>query len=68
MALKEEGETSGPGYRKRLEQVLKGAFAGPPTQLKAIPKKDGESRKAAKESRASDASAKTARRRVKSPA
>ena len=28
----------------RLSAILKGAFKGPPTPLKAIPKKNGESR------------------------
>lgn len=28
---------------ERLEKLLRGAFAKPPTQLKAIPKKRGES-------------------------
>jgi hypothetical protein len=30
--------------RQRLHQTVQGAFAGPPTQLKDIPKKNGESR------------------------
>jgi hypothetical protein len=30
--------------QQRLQKVLRGAFAGPPTQLKDIPKKTGESR------------------------
>jgi hypothetical protein len=29
---------------KRLRKILEGAFSGPPTPLKAIPKKNGESR------------------------
>jgi hypothetical protein len=29
---------------QRLQQILRGAFAGPPTPLKGIPKKNGESR------------------------
>lgn len=33
------------GTEHRLQAVLKGAFAGPPTPLKAIPKKRAESRK-----------------------
>lgn len=52
----------------RLQTILKGAFAGPPTPLKDIPKRDGESRKAAKGSRATAASAKTAKRRAKNRA
>ena len=31
--------------QKRLDAVLSGAFSGPPTPLKDIPKRDGESRK-----------------------
>jgi hypothetical protein len=30
--------------RRRQEAILRGAFAGPPTQLKDIPTKRGESR------------------------
>ncbi len=30
--------------QNRLETILRGAFAGPPTPLKDIPKKSGESR------------------------
>ncbi len=30
--------------KHRLEKTLQGAFSGPPTQLKRIPKKNGESR------------------------
>jgi hypothetical protein len=29
---------------RRLQRMLQGAFAGPPTPLKDIPKKNGESR------------------------
>lgn len=29
---------------QRLRAILKGAFSGPPTPLKAIPKKDGTAR------------------------
>ena len=47
---------------QRLRAILKGAFAGPPTPLKAIPKRNGESRSAAKVSvRVSAASAKNGR-------
>ena len=35
--------------RDRLEAALRGAFAGSPTPLKDIPKKNGESRMGAKE-------------------
>jgi hypothetical protein len=31
--------------QRRLEAILKGAFSGPPTPLKDIPTRDGESRK-----------------------
>ena len=30
--------------KERLGKILRGAFAGPPTALKDIPKKSGESR------------------------
>jgi hypothetical protein len=30
---------------RRLKSILRGAFSGPPTPLKDIPKRDGESRK-----------------------
>jgi hypothetical protein len=36
---------SKPTVKNRLDAVLRGAFAGPPTPLKDIPTKDGESRK-----------------------
>jgi hypothetical protein len=46
----------------RLKKILAGAFAGPPTPLKAIPKKNGEPRSAAKKKVVSSAaSAKNAR-------
>jgi hypothetical protein len=32
---------------RRLQAVLRGAFAGPPTPLKDIPKRNGESRQLA---------------------
>ena len=47
--------------RQRLVKTLRGAFTGPPTPLKNIPKQDGESRVAAKKRRASAASAKNVR-------
>jgi hypothetical protein len=34
----------GEGTEQRLQRILRGAFAGPPTKLKDIPKKSGESR------------------------
>jgi hypothetical protein len=33
---------------QRLQKLLQGAFSGPPTPLKAIPKKNGESRRIGK--------------------
>ena len=44
---------------RRLETMLQGAFSGPPTPLKDIPKKTGKSR-SAKSRNTSSASAKTA--------
>jgi hypothetical protein len=32
--------------KRRLQSILRGAFKGPPTPLKDIPKKSGESRPA----------------------
>jgi hypothetical protein len=43
---------------QRLDAMLRGAFSGPPTPLKNIPKKSGESR-AAKARESSDANAGT---------
>lgn len=52
------GETT-----QRLRAVLRGAFEGPPTPLKDIPKRSGESRAVRQKQprRAKRASAKTAR-------
>jgi len=33
---------------EKLQAILRGAFAGPPTQLKDIPKENGESRASSK--------------------
>jgi hypothetical protein len=33
---------------ERLSKILRGAFSGPPTPLKAIPKRNGESRRIGK--------------------
>lgn len=33
----------------RLQKILQGAFSGPPTPLKRIPKKNGESRAVGKD-------------------
>ena len=41
-------ENSARQAKQRLQKVLTGAFAGPPTPLKDIPKKNGESRAAAR--------------------
>jgi hypothetical protein len=49
-----QSETKG-----RLQKILQGAFNGPPTPLKHIPKKSGESR-AIKGRNASGANARTA--------
>jgi hypothetical protein len=48
---------------QRLEKILRGAFSGPPTPLKDIPKKSGESR-ASKAGSASSATAKTVQPRT----
>ncbi|HEX5279728.1 MAG TPA: hypothetical protein VFW28_06590 [Micropepsaceae bacterium] len=36
------------GTEQRLRKLLQGAFAGPPTQLKDVPTKEGRRRKVAK--------------------
>ena len=41
----------------RLRRTLAGAFSGPPTPLKAIPKRSGESRRLAKKAASSAAAA-----------
>jgi hypothetical protein len=38
--------------KDRLQELLRGAFAGAPTPLKDIPKKDGETRSVAKKAKA----------------
>jgi len=43
--------------KKRLQAILHGAFAGPPTKLKDIPKKSGESRAKRKQDAKSRSSA-----------
>jgi hypothetical protein len=53
--------------QSRLERLLRGAFAGPPTPLKDIPKKSGGSRQK-RANGASAASAKNASKRGKSRA
>jgi hypothetical protein len=52
---------------QRLQKILQGAFSGPPTPLKDIPIRTGESR-AVRSAVASAASAKTAKRRSGNPA
>jgi hypothetical protein len=46
MGIKESAEDqySDEDTQRRLEAALRGAFNGPPTSLKDIPKKSGESR------------------------
>ena len=34
--------------QQRLQTILRGAFAGPPTPLKGIPKRNGESRQSSR--------------------
>jgi len=63
----DDGEYSRQETQRRLAVALRGAFSGPPTPLKHIPKKSGESR-AIKRRGASAANAKTDRRRSENPA
>jgi hypothetical protein len=49
----------------RLSAILRGAFAGPPTKLKDIPKKSGESR--AKRKRAAKSRSNASRPRPAGP-
>jgi hypothetical protein len=46
MASKAEQQHNPQEAQRRLLTIMRGAFAGPPTQLKDIPKRTGESRKA----------------------
>jgi hypothetical protein len=41
---KDAAQNSPKETRRRLQNILQGAFVGSPTPLKDIPKKDGESR------------------------
>jgi hypothetical protein len=41
--------------KKKLAAILRGAFAGPPTKLKDVPKKSGESRAKRKHTKKNDA-------------
>ena len=58
--------------KRRLDATLRGAFAGPPTPLKDIPTRKGESRQVERKKQPkvafSDATAKTASRRKKNSA
>jgi len=56
-----------PDVQQRLSRILGGAFSGPPTPLKAIPKKDGTAR-SLKSPRAGSATAKTVRQGKKNRA
>lgn len=65
-----DGQYSKSEAKRRVDEALRGAFAGPPTPLKAIPKKTGEFRKSAERKRAISASVanlKTASRKKKNP-
>jgi len=46
-ADKDSDQYSPEETERRLRKLMRGAFAGPPTQLKNIPKRNGESRRAA---------------------
>jgi hypothetical protein len=46
--MKDSGRYSAEETEQRLRKILRGAFAGPPTQLKDIPTREGKSPKAAK--------------------
>jgi hypothetical protein len=56
---KQDDQYSDKEAARRLKSALSGAFSGPPTPLKRIPKKSGESR-AIKARSASGASARNA--------
>jgi hypothetical protein len=66
-AKDEDQQYSAEESSQRLQKALRGAFSGPPTPLKDIPTRDGESRKIRRTSGggASAASAKTASPRKK---
>jgi hypothetical protein len=59
MPKKDNDQYSDKEAQHRLKSALRGAFSGPPTPLKSIPKKNGESR-ASKAHNASGANARTA--------
>ncbi|HMJ43686.1 MAG TPA: hypothetical protein VK522_15550 [Pseudolabrys sp.] len=46
---KEHSENERQETEQRLRRILRGTFAGPPTPLKDIPKKSGESRSLARD-------------------
>jgi hypothetical protein len=48
MSDKNPDQMSPKKTEQRLQKILAGAFAGPPTPLKDIPKKDGEKRAGAR--------------------
>jgi len=52
MAKHSGDQYSGSELKKRCQALLRGAFAGPPTPLKDIPKKNGESRRTNKKKNA----------------
>ena len=45
--LSDPSQYSPEETERRLRKLMRGAFAGPPTQLKDIPKRNGESRRSA---------------------
>jgi hypothetical protein len=53
--------------KDRMQAILQGAFSGPPTPLKDIPKKSGQLR-AVRRGSASSASAKSGRQQTGNPA
>jgi hypothetical protein len=46
--MKKDSQYSAEETRQRLQATLRGAFSGSPTQLKDIPKENGESRRIGK--------------------
>jgi len=51
--------------KRRLKQAMQGAFSGPPTPLKDIPTRAGESRAARKPEESKEKQATSARKRKK---
>jgi hypothetical protein len=68
MGGKEQNRFSDSEVKERLQKTLHGAFSGPPTPLKDIPTREGESRKKRGVSGASSANAKNVSPRKKSRA